>query len=93
MATDPGDTPAERAGPAAQDPVEQQALGRALEASLARLRPEYRAAIVLRYDEGLSFEEVGHVMRIPEATARSHVHRARKELARLLTDAGWGPAR
>ena len=49
------------------------------------------AAIVLRYEEGLSFDEVGHVLGVPEATARSHVHRARKELARLLASAGWEP--
>ena len=75
------------------DPVERKALGSALEAALSRLRPEHRAAVVLRYEEGLSFAEVGNVLSIPEATARSHVHRARKELARLLTDAGWAPDR
>jgi RNA polymerase sigma-70 factor (ECF subfamily) len=73
------------------DPVERAALGAALEAAMARLRPEFRAAVVLRYDEGLPFDEIGHVMGIPETTARSHVHRARKELARHLTEAGWAP--
>ena len=73
------------------DPVERAALAAALEAAMARLRPEFRAAVVLRYDEGLPFDEIGHVMGIPEATARSHVHRARKELARHLTEAGWAP--
>jgi DNA-directed RNA polymerase specialized sigma24 family protein len=47
---------------------------------------------VLRYEEGLPFEEIGHVLGIPEATARSHVHRARRSLARHLTNAGWAPA-
>jgi RNA polymerase sigma-70 factor, ECF subfamily len=79
------------AGPPEPDPVEREALGRALEAALAQLRPEHSAAIVLRYDEGLSFDEIGSVMGIPEVTARSHVHRARKELARLLTASGWAP--
>jgi RNA polymerase sigma-70 factor, ECF subfamily len=79
------------AGPPEPDPVEREALGQALEAALARLRPEHSAAIVLRYDEGLSFEEIGIVLGIPEVTARSHVHRARKELARLLTASGWAP--
>ncbi len=73
------------------DPVERAALGAALEAALRRLRPEFRAAVVLRYDEGLPFDEIGHVMGIPEATARSHVHRARKELVRHLSEAGWQP--
>jgi len=75
--------------PAEPDPVEQEALRQALSGAMARLRPEYRAAMALRYDEGLAFDEVAQVMGIPEATARSHVHRARKELARALADAGW----
>jgi len=75
------------------DPVEREALGKAIGAAMARLRPEFRAAIVLRYEDGLSFEEIGHVLGVPEATARSHVHRARKELSRSLTDAGWQPTR
>jgi RNA polymerase sigma-70 factor, ECF subfamily len=73
------------------DPVEREALGAAIEQALAGVRPEYRAAITLRYEEGLSFEEIGQVLQVPAATARSHVHRARKELLRALTDAGWQP--
>jgi RNA polymerase sigma-70 factor, ECF subfamily len=79
------------AAPPEPDPVERAALGQALEAAMRRLRPEFRAAVVLRYDEGLPFDEIGQVMGIPEATARSHVHRARKELVRHLTEAGWQP--
>jgi RNA polymerase sigma-70 factor (ECF subfamily) len=84
-------TGSDRAALPAPDPVEQHALGQALQVALAQLRPEYRAAIVLRYEEGLSFDEVGIVLGVPEVTARSHVHRARKDLARLLTAAGWAP--
>jgi len=80
------------AAPRAADPIERRTLGEAIESAMARLRPDFRAAIVLRYDEGLSFEEIGQVVGVPEATARSHVHRARKELAAYLTAAGWpGP--
>ena len=60
-------------------------------AALAELRPDQRAAIVMRYESGLSFDEIGTVLGVPEVTARSHVHRARKELARLLTATGWAP--
>lgn len=77
----------------APDPVETRRLGRALEGAIAQLRPEYRAAISLRYDEGLPFDEIGQIMGIPEPTARTYVHRARQELARRLTDAGWAPGR
>lgn len=75
----------------ARDPVEQEALGAALASALARVRPEYRAAVTLRYEEDLSFEAIGQVLGIPAATARSHVHRARKELLRYLEEAGWQP--
>ena len=73
------------------DPVVREALGQALEAALAQLRPDYSAAIMLRYEEGLAFDEIGIVLGVPEVTARSHVHRARKELAQLLTASGWAP--
>jgi RNA polymerase sigma-70 factor (ECF subfamily) len=76
----------------APDPIEQRELGRALESALATLRPDQRAAIVLRYENDLSFEEIGTVLGVPEVTARSHVHRARKELARVLSASGWAPA-
>lgn len=73
------------------DPVENAALADALQSALGRVRPEYRSAIVLRYQEGLSFEEIAQIMSIPAPTARTYVHRARKELATLLTEAGWKP--
>jgi RNA polymerase sigma-70 factor (ECF subfamily) len=82
---------AEPAAPAQPDPLEHRALAAALGAALSQLRPEYRAAISLRYDESLSFEEIGQIMGVPEATARSHVHRARKELSGILKAGGWGP--
>jgi RNA polymerase sigma-70 factor (ECF subfamily) len=90
---DSGDPPDDPVAPATADPVERRALGQALQGALARLRPEYRTAVVLRYEDGLSFEEIGQVLGVPDTTARSHVHRARKELVRVMTAAGWTPAR
>lgn len=84
--------PAEVPAPSTPDPVERQALRRALQSAMATLRPDQREAVALRYEDGLSYEEIGQVLGIPEVTARSHVHRARKELARLLTAAGWQPS-
>jgi RNA polymerase sigma-70 factor (ECF subfamily) len=46
-------------GPPAPDPVEQRELGNALDAALGGLRPDQRAAVVLRYENGLSFDEIG----------------------------------
>jgi RNA polymerase sigma-70 factor (ECF subfamily) len=77
--------------PPAPDPVERAALGAALQAAMAALRPVYRAAIALRYDEDLPFDEIGDVLGVPEVTARTYVHRARKELAQALAASGWEP--
>ena len=79
------------AAPHAADPVEREALGEALEAAMRTLRPAHRAAVALRYEQDLSFEEIGQVLGVPEGTARSYVHRARKALAQALTD--WQPVR
>jgi RNA polymerase sigma factor, sigma-70 family len=40
------------------------------------LPPQQRAAVVLRFYEDRSFAEIGTILGCPEATARSHVHRA-----------------
>jgi RNA polymerase sigma-70 factor, ECF subfamily len=89
----PGSPGQDVPSPPVPDPVERQALGEALQDALSHLRPDQRTAIVLRYEEGLPFEEIGRVLGIPETTARSHVHRARKDLARRLSQAGWEPSR
>lgn len=42
----------------------------------ADLPARQRAAVVLRFYEDLTYAEIGAVLGCPEATARSHVHRA-----------------
>lgn len=44
------------------------------------LPPLQRAAVVLRFYEDRSFAEIAVILGCPEATARSHVHRALKSL-------------
>jgi RNA polymerase sigma-70 factor (ECF subfamily) len=78
--------------PPEPDPLERKALGAALQAAMATLRPAYRAAIALRYDQDLPFDEIGQVLGVPEVTARTYVHRARKELAQALALSGWDAA-
>jgi RNA polymerase sigma-70 factor (ECF subfamily) len=86
------DSTVDAAAPAVADPMEQATLRKALDTALAGIRPEQRAALTLRYEEGLSFAEIGQILGIPEATARSHVHRARRDLSACLSEAGWGPS-
>jgi RNA polymerase sigma-70 factor, ECF subfamily len=77
--------------PAVPDPVETAALAEALDAALGQLRPEWRSAIVLRYHEDRSYEEIAEILDVPEGTAKTFVHRARKQMADVLTAAGWRP--
>jgi RNA polymerase sigma-70 factor (sigma-E family) len=52
-----------------------------------RLPPRQRAAVVLRFYEDLTYAEIAAVLGCPEATARSHVHRALAALRqRLVTE-------
>lgn len=63
-------------------------------ASLVATLPErYRSAIILRYVEGLSLEEVADVLKQPLGTAKSNVHRAVNLLRRAITDSRRAPAR
>jgi RNA polymerase sigma-70 factor (ECF subfamily) len=66
-------------------------LASALEAAVARLRPEYREVVVLRHQEGLAYEEIAELAEMPLGTVKTYLHRARKEMAALLIEAGWGP--
>jgi RNA polymerase sigma-70 factor, ECF subfamily len=66
-------------------------LAAALEAAIDRLRPEYRSAIVLRHQEGLEYDEIAQVLDLPLGTVKTFLHRARRELARHLSAAGFGP--
>lgn len=71
--------------------AERKELAEALDAAIDRLRPEYRQVVVLRYHEDLSYEEIAEVTSLPVGTVKSHLHRARTELAEMMTAAGWGP--
>jgi RNA polymerase sigma-70 factor (ECF subfamily) len=72
--------------------AEQRALATALTEAMGRLRYEFREAVVLKYQQGLSVDEIAAILGVPEGTVKTYLHRARKELAVILSAAGWGPA-
>jgi RNA polymerase sigma-70 factor (ECF subfamily) len=86
------DVLADHREPSAFDRAVQRDLRDDLEAAFAGLRPEFRRLIVMRYLEDLSYEDIAEVVGLPLGTVKSHLHRARAALARLLADSGWGPA-
>lgn len=66
-------------------------LAAALEAAVGTLRPEYREVVVLRFGEGLAYQEIVEITGLPLGTVKTYLHRARKKLAARLTERGWGP--
>jgi RNA polymerase sigma-70 factor (sigma-E family) len=70
----------------AADHAEAHAEHAQLAAELRRLPPKQRAAVVLRFYEGLSYAEVARLLGGRESTARSTVHRALATLRIELSD-------
>jgi RNA polymerase sigma-70 factor (ECF subfamily) len=67
----------------------QSELAVAMSAALAKIRPEYREVVVLRYQEGLTQPEIAEILGMPSGTVKTYLHRARKELAEILSASGW----
>ncbi len=57
-------------------------LGLEIRDQLERLDPEQRAVLVLRDLEGLGEQEVADLLRVPEGTVKSRLHRARARFRR-----------
>ena len=57
---------------------------RSLERAIARLRPEYREAVLMFYVHGASYQEICEATGLPLGTVKTNLHRARKELAQAM---------
>jgi RNA polymerase sigma-70 factor (ECF subfamily) len=57
-----------------------------IEAALAEINPHYRAALVLREIEGLSYEEIADILETSLGTVKSRILRGRDALRQLLTE-------
>ncbi len=66
------------------DELEARELGSAIERAIGRLRPEYRACILLRHVEGMAYEEIAQLLDLPLGTVKTYIHRARHELRQML---------
>jgi RNA polymerase sigma-70 factor (ECF subfamily) len=55
-----------------------------LQATLQRLSPDLREAVILRDLQEMEYREIAEVLDIPEGTVKSRINRGRAELARLL---------
>ena len=88
---DMADVLADTREPSAFDRAVRRDFSDDLEAALATLRPEFRRLVVMRYLEDMSYEDISEVVGLPLGTVKSHLHRARAALGRLLAESGWGP--
>ena len=64
--------------------LESRELGQSIERAIAKLRPEYRACILLRHVEDRSYEEIAEIVKLPLGTVKTYIHRARQELREYL---------
>jgi RNA polymerase sigma-70 factor (ECF subfamily) len=78
----PADLPSRERGPHEQA-VSAEALQSVTQA-IYRLPPEFRSALLLRVEEGLSFRQIAEVLDLTEETARWRVFKARQKLLGTL---------
>ena len=77
----------EAAGDAGQDPLELM-LGSErvalVQAAIDRLSPKLAEVVILRYPQGLSYEEIGEILDAPPGTVKSRLNRAHAALRSIL---------
>ena len=54
--------------------------------ALARLKPEHRKIVALRYFRGLSYEEIAAELALPMGTVKNRLFRAREALSRAIEE-------
>ena len=77
--------------PEAWERVDGKRIARALEACVGTLTPESRTALLLRYQEGMSFEKMSSICREKAGTLQARVARALPALKRCLQTKGVAP--
>ena len=80
----PDDLPSPDVGEAEGSAENREAL-EVVAKAVAELPPDFRAALMLRVEEGLSFREVAKVLNTTEETARWRVFKARQKLMKVLS--------
>lgn len=71
--------------PGTDAPLHAARAGALLQQGLDQLEEEPRQIIVLRDIQDLSYEEIADLLELPRGTVKSRLHRARAELAALLS--------
>jgi len=76
--------------PTALDHLMRDEMQQQVQEVVAKLAPEHRIVIVLRYTEGLSYEEIADALNCSRGTVASRLNRAHKILERRLSSLAQG---
>jgi RNA polymerase sigma-70 factor (ECF subfamily) len=74
----PHDPPAQE--PSALEEMERKEIQTAVQVCISALDDDYREVLVLRDIQGLSYDEIGEILKIPDGTVKSRLFRARDAL-------------
>ncbi len=69
--------------------LEQKELGKMIRQAIASLPEKFRTPLVLRDIQGLAYDEISRILKMPEGTVKSRINRARlrvKEILRPILD-------
>lgn len=72
-------------GPGTDAPLHASEAEVLVREALTHLDEEQRSIIVMRDVEDLAYEEIAEILNLPRGTVKSRLHRARAELARVLS--------
>jgi len=76
--------PSESVSPA--EAMETEELESLLRQAVTALPEEERIILTLRYNENLSYEQIGELLQIPAATVGTHLYRAKRRLYAAISD-------
>lgn len=68
---------------------EESEAGEKVQRALMLMKPDHRAVLVLKHFEGLSYQEIGEALGLPEKTVKSRLFTARQMLKDLLLKQGY----
>jgi RNA polymerase sigma-70 factor (ECF subfamily) len=75
--------------PGERKPQEKQyarlEIAEAVQAAIGELKPKFRLPILLKYIEGLSYDEIASVMGCSKGTVASRLNRGHSQLAKRLS--------
>jgi len=67
-----------------EEKIERRELSDEVQSAVADLKPKLRLPILLKYVEGLSYDEIANVLEISSGTVASRLNRGHKALAKKL---------